>query len=205
MPSSQDENDMKSRRDAMRILGTAASIAALPIGATSALITSAEAADDEYSRGEIIDAVSDFFDVTTGAVASVVEHVFSDLGRPNAYVKGEEGSAAFIVGGIYGSGFLYRKRRSPFKVYWGGPSLGFDIGGNVSRVFTLVYQLRRDEEIFQRFPGVEGTYYFVGGIGVTYQRSGRISLAPMRTGLGLRAGVNVGYQNYTRDRNILPF
>ena len=91
------------------------------------------------------------------------------------------------------------------KVYWQGPSVGFDVGANASKSFTLVYNLPNTEVIFQRFPGVEGSYYFVAGIGVNYQQSGRIILAPMRTGVGLRAGANIGYLSYTKERNILPF
>ena len=190
-----------SRREALLKAG------AVPLATAVAAVSAATPAmaDDTYSRGEIIDAASDFFGMTTAAVAHVVERVFSDLGRPNAYLTGEEGGAAIVVGLRYGSGYMHRKTYRDIKVYWQGPSLGFDLGANVSKCFTLVYSIRRQEEIFQRFPGVDGSYYFIAGIGVNYQRSGRISLAPMRTGLGLRAGVNVGYLSYSRERNILPF
>jgi hypothetical protein len=191
-----------SRREALIKAG------AVPLATAIAIAESTPALadeDDTYSRGEIVDAVSDFFGMTTAAVAKVVERVFSDLGRPNAYIKGEEGGAAIAVGLRYGDGYMYRKKYRSMKVYWRGPSLGFDLGANVSKCFTLVYRIRRQEEIFQRFPGVDGSYYFIAGIGVNYQRSGRISLAPMRTGLGLRAGVNVGYLAYQREGGILPF
>jgi hypothetical protein len=135
----------------------------------------------------------------------VVEKIFGDLGKPNAYITGEEVSGAVAVGLRYGDGRLYRKGQGSVKVYWQGPSIGFDIGANASKSFTLVYNLGRTEEIYQRFPGVEGTYYFIAGIGVNYQRSGRISLAPMRTGVGVRAGVNAGYLSYSRERSWLPF
>jgi len=172
-----------------------------------ALVTGAAhaAQDDTYSKPEIIQIASDFFGMTTKAVAQAVEEVFSELGRPNAYITGEEASGAFAVGLRYGKGWMHRKGYRNLLVYWQGPSIGFDIGANASKCFTLVYKIRRQEEIFQRFPGVEGTYYFVAGIGVNYQRTGRISLAPMRTGIGVRAGVNAGYLSYTRERNILPF
>jgi len=188
-----------SRRDALIKAG------AVPLATAIALVNSSAAlADDTYSRGEIIDAASDFFGMASEAVGHVVEKIFSDLGRPNAYIAGEEGSAAIAVGLRYGSGDMYRKTYRNVKVYWQGPSLGFDLGANASKSFTLVYAIRRQEEIFQRFPGVDGSYYFIAGIGVNYQRSGRISLAPMRTGLGLRAGVNVGYLSYSRERNWVP-
>jgi hypothetical protein len=100
---------------------------------------------------------------------------------------------------------LIRKRHKPLKVYWQGPSVGFDIGGNASKNFTLIYNLRRADRLFQKFPGVEGSYYFIAGIGINYQRADEITLAPMRTGVGLRAGVNAGYLTYTREHTLNPF
>lgn len=160
--------------------------------------------DKTYSEGEITHAASDFFGKTTEAVGKAVEHIFRDQGRPDAYIEGEEGSGAFVVGVRYGSGILVRKGAGREKVYWKGPSIGFDAGGNASKVFTLVYNLRGDSRLFQRFPGVEGSIYFVAGIGVNYLRSGNITLAPMRTGVGLRAGVNAHYQVYSRKRDWFP-
>jgi hypothetical protein len=140
-------------------------------------------------------------------MAKAVEKVFSQYGQPNAYIAGNEGSGAIVVGLRYGEGNLYMKRTGdrPTRVFWQGPSVGFDIGANASKSFTLVYNLPNPEAIYQRFPGVDGSYYFVAGIGVNYQQNGRVILAPMRTGVGLRAGVNAGYLAYTRERNYLPF
>jgi hypothetical protein len=160
--------------------------------------------DAKYTANEISQAGADFFGITTEAMAKAVERVFSDLGEPDAYIKGDEGSGAFVVGVRYGSGWLVRKNRPPMKVYWRGPSVGFDAGGNASKCFTLVYNLRNDERLFQRFPGVEGSFYFVAGLGVNYQRSGGVTLAPIRTGVGLRAGVNAHYQVYSRSRDWFP-
>jgi len=161
--------------------------------------------DDTFSENEVTKAASDFFGIATESVAKAVQRVFRDQGRPDAYIKGDEGSGAFVVGLRYGSGWLIRKNQGPKKVYWRGPSVGFDVGGNASKVFTLVYNLRREERLYQRFPGVEGSYYFIAGIGVLYQRSGGVTLAPMRTGVGLRAGVNAQYQEYTEKRDWFPF
>jgi len=97
------------------------------------------------------------------------------------------------------------KGQPPVEVYWQGPTLGFDLGGNASRVFTLCYNLQYADKIFQRFPGVEGSAYFIGGLGVNYQRAEDITLAPIRAGVGLRLGANLGYLAYTRQRNIIPF
>lgn len=160
---------------------------------------------DGYSREEVVDAVSDFFGVTAEAAAAVVERVFSDLGRPVGYVAGEEVAAAVGVGLRYGEGYLTMRDGRREHVYWQGPSIGFDTGGNASRVFVLVYRMNDPDQIFRRFPGVEGTAYFVGGMGVNYQRADGITLAPIRSGVGLRAGANVGYLAYSRRRNWLPF
>lgn len=160
---------------------------------------------ETYSQDELVDAVSDFFGVTAEAAASVLERVFSDLGRPVGYVAGEEVAGAIGVGLRYGEGYLTMKNGVREKVYWRGPSIGFDTGGNASRVFVLVYNLDDPDRLFQRYPGVEGSAYLVAGMGVNYQRADEITLAPIRSGVGLRAGANVGYLAYTRERAWLPF
>jgi hypothetical protein len=160
--------------------------------------------DLKYTADEITQAGSDFFGIATEAMAKGVQRVFGDLGQPDAYIKGDEGSGAFVVGVRYGSGWLVRKNREPQRVYWRGPSVGFDAGGNASKSFTLVYNLREDRRLFQRFPGVEGSFYVVAGLGINYMRSGGVTLAPMRTGVGLRAGVNAHYQVYSQSRDWFP-
>src|SRR5690606_1365314 len=160
---------------------------------------------ETYSRDEIVNTVSDFLGVTAEAAGGAVESIFAKNGRPTGYIAGEEGSAAITVGARYGRGLLYMKNRPTTEVFWQGPSVGWDLGGNASRVFTLVYNLQFPDAIYQRFPGVEGSAYFIGGLGVNYQRANDITLAPIRAGVGLRLGANVGYLAYTRQRNILPF
>jgi len=161
---------------------------------------------DTYSRDELVEVTADFFGVTAEAAASALERVFADLGRPVGYIAGEEVAGAAGVGLRYGEGYLTLKGQSDQqKVYWQGPTIGFDAGGNASRVFTLVYALNDTDRLYQRFPGVEGSAYFVAGLGVNYQRADGITLAPIRSGVGLRAGANVGYLSYSRQRNWLPF
>jgi len=160
--------------------------------------------DWRYTADEITNAGANFFGITTEAMAKGVQHVFGDLGQPDAYIKGDEGSGAFVVGFRYGSGWLVRKSREPKEVFWRGPSVGFDVGGNASKCFTLIYNLREDDRLFQRFPGVEGSFYMVAGLGINYLRSGGVTLAPMRTGVGLRAGVNAHYQVYSNRRDWFP-
>jgi hypothetical protein len=159
---------------------------------------------DTYTAEEIVGKAADVFGATTEAVAKAIEQVFAEKGRPNAYIVGQEGSAAIGVGLRYGDGDLYMKRsgNQATHVYWQGPSIGFDLGANASKSFTLVYNLPNPDAIFERFPGVEGSAYFVAGISVNYQQNGRIILAPMRTGVGLRGGVNIGYLSYTRERAL---
>jgi hypothetical protein len=164
----------------------------------------ADANDDTFSPNEIVRAGSDFFGVTTEVMAKAVQRVTEDLGEPDGYIKGDEGSGAFIVGLRYGSGWLIRKNMEPTRVYWKGPSVGFDFGGNGAKVFTLVYNLRNENRLYQRFPGVEGSIYFIAGIGVNYLRSDGVTLAPMRTGVGFRAGVNAHYQVYSNSRDWFP-
>jgi len=164
----------------------------------------ASSEDDTFSENEITRSAADFFGIATEATAKAVQHVFKDQGRPDAYIKGDEGSGAFVIGLRYGSGWLIRKNHEPKKVFWRGPSVGFDIGGNASKVFTLVYNLKREKRLYRRFPGVEGSYYLVAGIGVMYMRRDGVTLAPMRTGVGLRAGVNAQYEEFTEDRDWFP-
>jgi hypothetical protein len=190
-----------------RIALLAATLFALPavfIQPVSAEDTLQNAAD-KFSQNEVVQATSGFFGTTTEAAAKAVQRVFADQGLPDAYIKGDEGSGAVVVGLRYGSGWLIRKHAPPMKVYWQGPSVGFDFGGNASKVFVLIYNLGDSDRLFQKFPGVEGTYYFIAGIGVNYLRANNITLAPMRTGVGLRAGVNAGYLTFTRQETINPF
>ncbi len=157
-----------------------------------------------FDRREITSAMSDYFGVTSEAAGSVVERIFRDLGQPVGYIYGSEASAAIVVGLRYGQGMLQMADGSQTKVFWRGPSVGWDAGGNGSKVFTLVYNMQNIEQIFQRFPGVEGTAYLVAGMGVNYQRSDTITLAPVRTGVGLRLGANVGYLAYSKKRRFIP-
>jgi hypothetical protein len=157
-----------------------------------------------YSHDEIVHRVSDFMGVTAESAGAVVERMFKENGRPTGYIAGQEGSAAFIFGLRYGKGLLYMKDRPTQAVYWQGPSAGFDFGGNASRVFVLCYDLEYPDAIYRRFPGVEGSAYLVGGMGVNYQRADGITIAPMRAGVGLRLGANVGYLAYSRHQNIIP-
>ncbi|SFF48060.1 hypothetical protein SAMN04488120_105101 [Fontimonas thermophila] len=160
--------------------------------------------DQTYSAEEITRAASQFFGEASEGIAKAIERTFSDYGRPTAYIFGQEGGGAAVVGVRYGEGILQYKGGGSMKVYWQGPSIGWDFGGSASKVFTLVYNLHDTYELFQRFPAVDGSLYVIAGASVNYQRSGNIVLAPIRTGVGLRAGASLGYIHYTRQRSLVP-
>ncbi|MDA1309598.1 MAG: DUF1134 domain-containing protein [Proteobacteria bacterium] len=168
-------------------------------------ILPAKAEEETYSPAEITAMAEGLFGDTTEGLAKAIEKVFADLGQPNGFIAGEEISGAIGIGLRYGKGLLNRKSAEPRKVFWQGPSIGWDLGGNASKVFTLVYKLQKDEQLFQRFPAVEGSFYFVAGLGVSYQQSGAVILAPIRTGVGFRTGANVGYLHYGTEHSWLPF
>jgi len=158
-----------------------------------------------YNRDEVNREVNGFFEGGSRGLAEMVARSFQDLGQPVGFIKGNEGGGALVVGLRYGTGTLFLKGHPPVPVYWQSPSLGFDLGVNAGKVFTLVYGMTRPDQIFQRFPGVDGSAYILGGFGMNYQRSGDITLAPIRMGVGVRLGANVGYQVYTRDQTVNPF
>jgi hypothetical protein len=158
-----------------------------------------------YSSNEIVDAGHRFFGTVTKGLANVVEYAFQLQGRPNGYILGQDAGGAFIAGLRYGEGILYTKDAGTHRVYWQGPSIGYDMGGDGSKVMVLVYNLHDPSEIYQRFGGVDGSAYVVGGVGLTFQKSGDIVTAPIRTGIGLRLGANVGYLKYTPQPTWNPF
>jgi len=160
-----------------------------------------------YTADELVAAGSRELGIAAEAMGAAIERIFADQGdRPTAYIAGEEAAGAAVVGLRYGRGALHMKDLSASQeVFWQGISVGWDVGGNASRVFTLCYGLYAPDAIYRRYPGVEGSAYLVGGVGVNYQRADGIVLAPVRTGVGLRLGANVGTMAYSRQRNLLPF
>lgn len=161
--------------------------------------------DEVYEQSAIVDEAQQFFGRGAEGVADVLNKVFSDKGRPNGYIKGEEGGGAFGVGVRYGNGTLYLKDGTTTRVYWRGPSIGIDFGGSAAKTFVLIYDLPNLEALYQRFPGVDGSLYFVGGLGVNYNRADNIQLAPIRFGVGWRQGINVGYMHLSPNKSWIPF
>ena len=162
-------------------------------------------ATDQFSADEIVDAGHHFFSSISRGLASVVEKAISRWGLPNGYILGEEAAGAFIGGLRYGNGKLYTKNAGDMRVYWQGPTVGFDAGADGARTMMLVYNLPRTEAIFERFGGVDGSAYFVGGFGMTALVVNDIVVVPIRSGVGFRLGANVGYLKFTPSPTWNPF
>lgn len=158
-----------------------------------------------YSIEEIKSVSQGFFGTISANLASVIEYSFSNFGRPTAYVLGTEGGGAFLAGARYGKGDLFMRSGSRENVYWHGPSLGYDFGAEGSRTLFLIYQLHAAEDLFRRFGGVDGSAYVLGGVGLTVLKGGPVLMAPIRTGVGLRLGANIGYVRFTRHATWNPF
>ncbi|MEI9408853.1 EipA family protein [Mesorhizobium sp. Cs1299R1N1] len=159
----------------------------------------------EYTAQEIVDSGHKFFGATSGGLATVVEKIFASYGLPNGYLLGEEGSGALIGGLTYGEGTLYTKNAGDHKVFWQGPSLGWDFGGEGSRVMMLVYNLDDVGNLYNRYGGVAGSAYVVAGVGFNVLKNNNVLLVPIRTGVGARLGVNLGYLKLTERATWNPF
>ena len=154
----------------------------------------------QYEEKELTTAISDHLGVTAESAASSLERLFKKQGRPVGYITGEEGGGALIFGAKYGEGTLWMKDGRTQKVYWKGPTVGLDAGAEISRVFTLVYDLEDPEDIFRRYPGVDGSAFLVAGMAVHYERANGVTLAPVRAGAGVRLGANIGYSSYVKKK-----
>jgi hypothetical protein len=167
--------------------------------------TPAEAPTKTYRKDDLIGAAEGVFGKGAKGLADMLEKILKDQGEPNAYIAGREASGAFVVGLRYGSGTLMHTVEGERPVYWTGPSLGFDVGGDAAKVFVLVYNLFDSQDLYRRYPQVEGRAYFVGGLSATYLRRGNIVVIPVRLGAGVRLGANVGYMKFSEKSKWLPF
>jgi len=180
--------------------------AALVLGVFSAAPAAAQsgpppgtlsADESRFNSTEIINAGHNFFGTVSRGLAQIVERAVSTWGLPNGYVLGEEAGGAFIAGLRYGEGMLYTKNAGDLKVYWQGPSIGWDVGGEGARTMMLIYNLPNTAAIYERFGGIDGSAYFIGGFGMTALTANHVVLVPIRSGVGLRLGANVGYLKFT--------
>jgi len=186
-------------RSFFRVFSMAIALMGLVVFSTSA------SRAQEYTAQEIVDSGHKFFGATSGGLATVVEKIFASYGLPNGYLLGEEGSGALIGGLTYGEGTLYTKNAGDHKVFWQGPSLGWDFGGEGSRVMMLVYNLDDVNSLYNRFGGVAGSAYLVAGVGFNVMKNNNVLLVPIRTGVGARLGVNLGYLKLTQRATWNPF
>jgi len=159
----------------------------------------------QFSLNELIDAGHRFFGTVSHGLAMVVEKAVSQWGLPNGYVLGQEASGAFIGGLRYGDGTLYTRNAGDMRVFWQGPSVGFDAGADGARTMMLVYNLPQVGAIFDRFGGINGSAYFIGGFGMTALTANNIVVVPIRSGIGLRLGANLGYLKFTDSPTWNPF
>ncbi|PAX07019.1 DUF1134 domain-containing protein [Sphingomonas lenta] len=162
-------------------------------------------AETTYKREDLLAAGEGVFGKGAAEFAGLIERILKDQGEPNAYIAGREAAGAFVVGLRYGSGVMTHKIEGQRPVYWTGPSVGFDFGGDADKVFVLVYNLYDSQELYKRFPAAEGRLYAVGGFAASYLRRGDTVLIPVRLGVGWRAGVNIGYMRFTEKHKWLPF
>lgn len=164
-----------------------------------------QAPGSSYNQNEIVAAGHKFFGSVSGGLASVVENAVKQYGEPNGYILGEEGSGAIVAGARYGEGELYTRNAGVHKIFWQGPSIGWDFGGDGARVMMLIYNLPTVEAIYRRYVGVNGSAYLVGGFGMTVLSNDNIIVVPVRSGVGARLGINMGYLKFTQKPTWNPF
>jgi hypothetical protein len=165
----------------------------------------AQADNSKFSTKELVNSGHRFFGTLSRGLALTVEEAVRRWGQPNGYILGQEAAGAFVGGLRYGEGALYTRNAGDRRVFWQGPSVGFDFGGEGARTMMLVYNLPKIDSLYQRFGGVDGSAYFIGGFGMTALASGRIYVVPIRTGVGARLGVNVGYLKFSARPDWNPF
>jgi hypothetical protein len=201
------EHRMRAKIRAMIRLATAIAVCG-SVGATVPALAQSRApdhpppasqqpSDGRFSANELAAAGHRFFGSVSRGLAQVVEKAVSQWGLPNGYILGEEAGGAFVAGLRYGEGMLYTKNAGDLKVYWQGPSIGFDYGGEGARTMMLVYNLPATAAIYERFAGIDGSAYFIGGFGMTALTANNVVLVPIRSGVGLRLGANIGYLKFT--------
>ena len=158
-----------------------------------------------FNVEEATQAAEDFFGHASQGLAEVLAKAFNDLGKPQGFIMGEERAGALVVGLRYGQGVIRFKDGPRHPIYWQSPSIGFDAGGQATKVFMLVYGTESLQPVYDRFLAIDGSLFVVGGLGLSYTQRGQIAIAPIRTGVGLRGGVNIGYLKFTSTETVNPF
>jgi hypothetical protein len=174
-------------------------------GQNGAAATTPALPDTTYNKDDVIGAAEGVFGKGAKGLADIIEKILKDQGEPNAYIVGREASGAIGIGLRYGSGTMSHAVEGQRAVYWTGPSLGFDLGGDATKTFVLVYNLYDSQDLYRRYPQVEGRAYFIGGFSATYLRRGSVVIIPVRAGVGMRLGANIGYMKFSEKSRWLPF
>lgn len=177
----------------------------LPEASHAELEARARVKGGTYEEGDVLGAAEGVFGKGAAGLAGLIEKIFKEQGRPNAYIAGREAGGAIVVGLRYGSGTMFHKIEGQKKVFWTGPSVGFDLGANAAKTFVLVYNLEDSQDLYRRFPAAEGDVYVIGGFTASYLRRGNIVLVPIRLGVGWRLGANLGYMRFSEHGRWLPF
>ena len=176
-----------------------------PSAAPATTLDARRQATNTFQHDDLIGAAEGVFGKGASGLARIIENILRDQGEPNAYIAGREAAGAFVLGLRYGSGKMFHKVEGERPVYWTGPSIGLDVGGDADKVFVLVYNLYDSQELYKRFPQGEGRVYVVGGFSASYLRRGDVVLIPVRLGVGWRVGVNAGYMKFTEKKRWVPF
>jgi hypothetical protein len=192
-------------RAVLRTLAIAFVLAGLAGGSALAQSTPQPAGRGTFAPDELVNTGHQFFGTVSRGLATVIERAVSQWGQPNGYILGQEGGGAFVAGLRYGEGVLYTKNAGDLRVFWQGPSVGFDVGGEGARTMMLVYSLPATEAIYDRFAGVDGSAYFIGGFGMTALTANNVVVVPIRSGVGFRLGASIGYLKFTPSATWNPF
>lgn len=186
-----------------------AALSALPIQASAQTVQRAYASNpgrpDSFSSNELVDSGHQFFGSASRGLALALQEAISRWGEPNGYILGQEASGAIVGGLRYGEGKLFTRNAGERRVFWQGPSIGFDFGGEGARTMMLVYNIPFTAALYKRFVGIDGSAYFIGGFGVTAAAADEMIVVPIRAGVGARLGVNMGYLKFTPEPTWNPF
>jgi hypothetical protein len=189
----------------MRTVLRALALVLVIIGFSTGPLAAQQQQPPSYQSDDLVNAGHKFFGEVSRGLAQIIEHAIGNWGQPNGYILGQEASGAFVAGLRYGEGTLYTRNAGDLRVYWQGPSVGFDMGGEGARTMMLVYNLPRTNAVYQRFGGIDGSAYFIGGFGMTALAADNIVVVPIRSGVGFRLGANVGYLKFTPSATWNPF
>jgi hypothetical protein len=160
---------------------------------------------EDFSESALVVSAAKYLGATAESMAEIMNNVFSRYGEPTAVVRGEEVSAAVMFGLRYGRGTIKFLDGSEEALFWRGPSAGIDTGGNASKMFALVYGVHQGEDLHMRIGGADGSAFYIGGVSASYLQRNEIVVVPMRAGVGLRAGVSVGYLKFAPSSGWFPF